>query len=208
MARFEGTITSWDDERGFGFIKPTLGGQDIFLHIKACQGLRQRPKLGLRLSFEVELGPQGKKRATNPALIQADTAIQHRIQRMRNRPAQWGMASLFILPLFGLVLMLAYMFGNPPRWLLWLYMGLSALTFFAYALDKSAAQSGAWRTSESTLHVLALAGGWPGALLAQQILRHKSAKQAFRSVFWFTVGLNLAGLLFIASPYARRLLEA
>ncbi len=51
------------------------------------------------------------------------------------------------------------------------------------------------------MHTLALAGGWPGALLAQQWLRHKSAKQEFRAVFWATVVLNVAGLVLLCSPW-------
>jgi uncharacterized membrane protein YsdA (DUF1294 family) len=105
------------------------------------------------------------------------------------------------------MLMLGYVLGDPPRWLLWSYIGVSAVTFIAYALDKSAAQKGEWRTSEQTLHLLSLAGGWPGALLAQQVLRHKSSKQEFRSVFWFTVGLNVLGFMFIASPYAKQFIS-
>ena len=68
-------------------------------------------------------------------------------------------------------------------------------------LDKAAAQAGRWRTSEATLHLLALAGGWPGALLAQHWLRHKSAKRAFRAVFWVTVVLNVTGLVVVCSPW-------
>ena len=71
------------------------------------------------------------------------------------------------------------------------YLALSALTFFVYAHDKVAAKDGAWRTEESTLHLLSLLGGWPGALIAQQKLRHKTMKKSFRSVFWITVCLNL-----------------
>ena len=38
--RLDGTIKSWNDERGFGFIEPTQGGPEIFVHIKAFSGLR------------------------------------------------------------------------------------------------------------------------------------------------------------------------
>ena len=71
------------------------------------------------------------------------------------------------------------------------YLVTSALSFAMYAMDKSAAKSGAWRTKESTLHGLSLIGGWPGALIAQQVLRHKSKKEEFRFVFWLTVVINV-----------------
>ena len=83
-------------------------------------------------------------------------------------------------------------------WIALLYLGASVFTFAAYARDKTAARRGDWRTRESTLHLLALAGGWPGALLAQQVLRHKSVKAGFRAVFWSTVVLNVAGFLFLS----------
>ncbi|WP_417910014.1 DUF1294 domain-containing protein [Candidatus Electronema sp. PJ] len=80
------------------------------------------------------------------------------------------------------------------------YLLISLLTFVIYAKDKSAAAKGSWRIPENTLHFLALIGGWPGALLAQQVLRHKSKKQPFRFVFYLTVLLNcglLVCLLFV-----------
>ena len=66
-----------------------------------------------------------------------------------------------------------------------------------YAKDKAAAQSGDWRTPESTLHVLSALGGWVGALLAQTYLRHKSQKPEFRVTYYLTVVVNMAGLLFL-----------
>jgi len=77
---------------------------------------------------------------------------------------------------------------------------VSIICFIAYAIDKSAARSGGWRTAESTLLVLGLAGGWPGAILAQQLLRHKSNKPSFRSAFWGTVVLNVVAFVLINSP--------
>ena len=47
-----------------------------------------------------------------------------------------------------------------------------------------------------TLHLLSLCGGWTGAMLAQQGLRHKSQKQPFRLIFWITIFINLT-LLFL-----------
>jgi uncharacterized membrane protein YsdA (DUF1294 family) len=78
------------------------------------------------------------------------------------------------------------------------YAAMSLACFIAYALDKSAARRGERRTPESTLLMLGLFGGWPGALLAQQWLRHKTVKQPFRQMFWFTVAVNVAGFLWLA----------
>jgi uncharacterized membrane protein YsdA (DUF1294 family) len=74
------------------------------------------------------------------------------------------------------------------------YLVASFITFIVYALDKSAAKRGARRTPEVTLHFLSLVGGWPGAVLAQGLFRHKTMKHPFRLVFWLTVAVNLAGL--------------
>ena len=202
--RFDGILTSWNDERGFGFIAPTQGGQEIFVHIKAFRSLRERPQVNQRVSFQVELNPQGKKRATN-----VEVARPRReplpAPRRSSGSVQWGTASLFVIPIFAVILLLGHVLGQPPRWLLWAYLGGSAVTFLAYAMDKSAAQRGAWRIKEQTLHLLSLAGGWPGALLAQQMLRHKSAKAEFRAVFWATVALNIVGFVVLSSPAASAL---
>ena len=78
-----------------------------------------------------------------------------------------------------------------------IYITVSIVTFCVYAYDKSAARNGRWRTRESTLHILALTGGWPGALMAQRILRHKSRKPEFQRVFLVTVVLNWGLLLYL-----------
>jgi uncharacterized membrane protein YsdA (DUF1294 family) len=80
------------------------------------------------------------------------------------------------------------------------YLAASAACFVVYAFDKSAARAGRWRTSENTLLLMGLACGWPGAVLAQQWLRHKSSKPSFRARFWVTVGLNVGGFVYLASP--------
>jgi uncharacterized membrane protein YsdA (DUF1294 family) len=64
----------------------------------------------------------------------------------------------------------------------------------------SVGQKGAWRTPESTLHALSLADDWPGALIAQQTLRHKSRKESFRAVFWMTVVLNRCLFVWLHTP--------
>jgi uncharacterized membrane protein YsdA (DUF1294 family) len=109
--------------------------------------------------------------------------------------------ALIALPAFLCVYAVLALLWHPPRWIAMAYAGMSLLTFVVYAIDKAAAQAQRWRTAESTLHLLALACGWPGALLAQHWLRHKSAKPEFLAVFWATVVLNVAGLVVLCSPW-------
>ena len=78
------------------------------------------------------------------------------------------------------------------------YLALSLGCFVAYAIDKAAARKGNWRTPESTLLLIGLAGGWPGAVLAQQWLRHKTAKASFQRKFYLSVVLNLGLFLYLA----------
>jgi cold shock CspA family protein len=59
--RFEGTLTSWNDERGFGRIESTQGGEPIFVHVSAWPRGAGRPQLNEAVSFEIELGPKGKR---------------------------------------------------------------------------------------------------------------------------------------------------
>lgn len=202
--RFEGIVATWNDDRGFGYIESTQGGAPIFVHISAWPRGSVRPQLKQAVSFEVEVGPKGK-RAKNVHLVQARRAAR---PSERSSRAQWGSATLFAIPIFSLVYGFIAVWWKPPLWVAGLYIATSAATFIAYAADKSAAARGSRRTPESTLHLLSFAGGWPGALLAQQYCRHKSAKQEFRQVFWATVALNLLVLLVLTSPMGRGLLGA
>jgi uncharacterized membrane protein YsdA (DUF1294 family) len=78
------------------------------------------------------------------------------------------------------------------------YVLASAVCFAAYARDKAAARRRGPRTPERRLLLLGLAGGWPGGLLAQQVLRHKTAKASFQGWFWCSVAAHVAGAAALA----------
>jgi len=194
--RIKGKLKSWNDDRGFGFIDPIQGGQEIFVHITAFGQLRDRPQLNDLVWFEVEPGPRGKKRARNVEFVRrAPTAsdLQRESQELR------GAASLVAIAGFVLLYVIVGILWQPPIVVAAIYVVVSAVTYLTYARDKLAAQRGSWRTREETLHLLAFAGGWPGALIAQQHLRHKSIKPHFRVVFWWTVILNVTGFVIFCS---------
>lgn len=108
------------------------------------------------------------------------------------------------LPLLLFLLLYAYAalaLGLPAA--VGIAYALASLACFAlYARDKSAARRGDRRTPERRLLLLGLAGGWPGALLAQQWLRHKTVKRPFRQLFWLTVVANVAGFCWLARVLA------
>lgn len=195
--RFEGVVKTWNEERAFGFITPAQGGQDVFVHITAFPPRSGRPPLNQRVSFELEINRDGKKRARNVMLVRSPNAIN---TRPRNPDAQWGGASLFAVPAFVLLYVAIAVVWRVPNSVGLAYLALSTVCFIMYAADKSAAKSGGWRTKESTLLLTGLAGGWPGAMLAQQFLRHKSVKASFRSAFWGTVVMNVIAFVVLSSP--------
>ncbi|MEI6895949.1 MAG: DUF1294 domain-containing protein [Psychromonas sp.] len=80
------------------------------------------------------------------------------------------------------------------------YFFINLCTFLVYGYDKSAACRKHWRIKELHLHLLALCGGWWGALMAQQLLRHKSIKKSFLVCFivMIVAHLTLIAILFSA----------
>jgi uncharacterized membrane protein YsdA (DUF1294 family) len=107
---------------------------------------------------------------------------------------------LLVIPAYALVLGSIHLSWPLPRWLTVLHGGLSMALFIIYGLDKWAARKGNNRVAEGTLHALALAGGWPGALVGQQVFRHKTAKPSFLRWTWAMVCLNMLLVLVICTP--------
>lgn len=86
--RFIGKLKTWDEGRGFGFITPSEGGQDVFVHISALPRGRA-PMAGDLLSFEVALNPEGKKKAVEVRPMGAPSVTKpgDASARVRHRPA-------------------------------------------------------------------------------------------------------------------------
>jgi uncharacterized membrane protein YsdA (DUF1294 family)/cold shock CspA family protein len=203
--RSTGRIRTWKDDKGFGFIVPDDGGEELFAHVSECNAERRRPSPGDRVSFAVGTDRKGRRCARQVLLDGVPLKTSRPRVRNDNRPVQWGGATLFVIPAFLLVMLVAaWLWQVPAGWFL-LYVGLSVVTFGLYAVDKAQAANDGMRVPEARLHLLALVGGWPGGLLAQQFLRHKSVKPSFRQAFWITVALNVLIFLFVTSPLGRPL---
>jgi len=190
--RFAGHVKSWNAEHGFGFIEPSGGGQEIFLHVSSVPTQLRPPKVGQHFTFEVELNRDGKKRASNVGVVAAPRRGQ---LKRPNYPAPWSLASAMAIPAFIAIYIGLALTKGVSIWFAAAYVTLSLICLLAYAFDKSAAIAGRWRSSEQSLLLLGLVGGWPGGLVAQQLLRHKSSKASFRSAFWGTVVVNVAAFV-------------
>jgi len=190
--RVGGVVTTWNDDRGFGFLKPDGGGADVFLHFTAAPRGTTRPYEGQRLTFEIEQDEKGRPRALNaePVLVaeRAEPPV---------RPTSVVVAIGSVLA-FATLFFVAHVRWQVPWTIAGIYLGLSLLTFALYAADKRAAQTHRWRTPENTLLLVGLVGGWPGAAIAQQVLRHKTKKLSFRTKFWSTVIVNVIVFVLLA----------
>jgi uncharacterized membrane protein YsdA (DUF1294 family)/cold shock CspA family protein len=184
--RYQGKITNWKDDQGFGFITPDGNGQQVFVHIKSFITRQRRPFGNEIVTYELTTDSKGRVRAESVVLVgERMPSVASSVPS--NAPLL--LAGAFLGFVAGSVLA-----DKLPSAVLGLYFVSSTVAFIAYALDKSAARHDRWRTQESTLHLFALLGGWPGALAAQRLLHHKSKKRSFQIAFWVTVILNCGAL--------------
>jgi uncharacterized membrane protein YsdA (DUF1294 family)/cold shock CspA family protein len=193
--RQKGRISAWKDSQGYGFITPVGEKLQVFLHVSELEDRQRRPAVGEIVTYE--LGRDERGRAQARAVRRSSVAAPARQESSLPSSGAAVFSAVFLLVLTGLAITGRLHFLVPV-----VYLGMGLVTFLAYAFDKSAALNRRWRTSESTLLVLGLLGGWPGALLAQRMFRHKSAKSSFQAAFWITVVLNLTVLLLVAFPEA------
>ncbi|MBP1469031.1 cold shock and DUF1294 domain-containing protein [Candidatus Chloroploca sp. M-50] len=181
MARRQrGVIRTWKAAQGYGFLAPEHGGEEVFVHITAVVAGRHRLGPGSVVVYELGRDAQQRPRAVNV-----------RVGPGLGTPLRLAIlaSSLFLLAV-GVISWL----GLLPPWIVLAYLLLSGFTALVYRFDKRQATQGQRRVPEATLHLLDALGGWPGALIAQWALHHKTRKAAYQLTFWLLVGLHLLGL--------------
>ncbi|NOT17740.1 MAG: DUF1294 domain-containing protein [Sulfuriferula sp.] len=178
--RYQGKIIDWKDEKGFGFVMPN-GDDKAFVHISAFSHRSRRPAEGELITYQLTNDAQGRLQAEKIRFVgERDIAT-----------IKWSLSFIFMI-VFAAIVLLTGLAGMLNLVVLAIYLILSVVTYFIYAIDKQAAKEHRWRIKEDTLHLLGVFGGWPGAVLAQTKLRHKSKKTSFQVKFWMTVIINCA----------------
>ena len=206
--RHQDKLVEWHDAKGFGFVSPNAGGVKFFVHMTDFARGQRRPAINDFITFEIGRDKSGRNCAINVVLVPTPQQRVQREQRTRQREAAHSSAH-YLAGFWILLLFVAMATKRLPWQFVVAVVVLSAITYRAYSGDKQAAESGRRRTPENTLHLLALIGGWPGAAIAQQRLRHKTTKQTFRSVYWLTVFSNCATVIWLfASDKGRGWAEA
>ncbi|HUG19663.1 MAG TPA: cold shock and DUF1294 domain-containing protein [Planctomycetaceae bacterium] len=185
--QYQGRIENWNDERGFGFVTPEGGGRRVFVHVNEFSDRRRRPVDGDAIVYEIGLDSENRPQAVKIRFQSSGPPVRNGYQARRASGIGFGG---FVGVAFLCLLVVLCVLKVIPVWLPLLYLLLSLITLLVYSKDKSAAQNNRWRTSEKSLQVLALVGGWPGALLGQNLFRHKNRKLEFQIVFWFVVWVN------------------
>jgi uncharacterized membrane protein YsdA (DUF1294 family)/cold shock CspA family protein len=217
LAEQRGILQSWNDEKGFGFIQPDQGGARLFVHISAMRG-DARPSQGQAVFFVPGQDAQGRRRAEHmraeglsldlPSIRQKPRTANGNSPRgtatgnlarerhsarppgARNLPIKLlAFGALCALPIAGSAQLLN---AQGPPWALAAYVLMSIVTVGMYWADKRSALEDRRRVPENRLHLVELLGGWPGALIAQQVFRHKTRKASFQIVFWAIVLVHQA----------------
>lgn len=195
-----GVLRSWNSNKGFGFIH--ADNSDYFVHISNIRG-EHRPQQGETVYFVAGKDEKGRLRAQHmrstelsidrptarrkpQSMSEAGTAphrqcLQTLIGLKKTLPL---LIITCIIPAMGVWQTFTH---NDVLWPLLFYVCMSVFSILQYWCDKHNAQNGAWRIPEKQLHAVELFGGWPGALLAQQLLRHKTKKTSYQAVFWLIV---------------------
>jgi uncharacterized membrane protein YsdA (DUF1294 family)/cold shock CspA family protein len=178
MGLLRGTIIEWNRERGFGYVG--CDKRRVFLHIRDFKVRHKWPEAGDVVQFfmgEDEHGRSCAKEAVQASAPRGRLRLGHILL----------LGGLLILPGYAIYQAMGHVgLMYAAGW----YGLLSGLAYLVYAIDKRRARDQARREPEKHMHLLELLGGWPGAFLAQRLLRHKSSKGPYQFVFILIIGLH------------------
>lgn len=188
-----GKVVEWVDARGYGFIAPVDAAHArLFFHIRSDRQDGRRPETGELVKYRAGT-VDGRAQALS---VRRAAARMARTPTRASRPPLQVPGWLQLALALGWTAALAWacLAGRLPMGFLFAQLVATTLAYMALAWDKDAAGRGRQRIPEANLHLLELAGGWPGSVVAQRTLRHKTRKIGYRVAFWTMVALNVAAV--------------
>ena len=132
--RYQGKITTWKDDQGFGFITPNMGGEPVFVHIKAFANRQRRPAGSEIVTYEMASDAKGRLQARNVAYVSERRAAPRSPSGPSRLPLAIAALFLIFIAFFGLTVRVLFGF-------LGLYFGVSFVTFIVYVFDKLVVQN-------------------------------------------------------------------
>lgn len=221
MARENGILEDWHDQRGFGFIRRPGAGGKLYVHMKSIGRSTERPKPGDALTYEIGEGVNGRPAAlkvrieagrAGTASLPAGSAPQRAVppspqvsgraqpsptESPRTAPSP-GMRHISMRTAAAATIIVLLgnnvMLDHIPEWIGLLYIIGGIATFMFYQADKRAAEKREWRAPERRLHLADLTFGIIGGLLAQHVLRHKTYKPGFVTITALITALHVLTL--------------
>ena len=168
---YQGRIINWNDEKGYGFIQLMPGHENLFFHISTFAYHHRRPAADTAVTVLAVPGQKGGWQASRVLLREHEQAIMEEgiydiAENSQPKKLEGYLyAFLDVLYFLGLTLISIPLAISSAI--------ISVLTVALYRYDKRAAEQGTQRIPNSALHLASLLGGWPGALIARPLLRHK-----------------------------------
>ncbi|PIE82203.1 MAG: DNA-binding protein [Cardiobacteriales bacterium] len=178
-----GNILYWNDTKGYGFIKVKGYKNNFFFHISTFAYHHRRPNRGDKVTF-LAYQQNNEWQVTRVVLSEHLSSLyskEAQDQQILQPHILEAIVYSFIVIFFYFILVLT----SIPLALSSLIISL--LTAFLYAIDKHAAIHNKQRVPEASMHIAAMLGGWPGALIARPLLRHKTTKIRFIIFFWLSI---------------------
>lgn len=193
---YQGVISRWNDQSGYGFIRLDNSNNSVYFHISSYGYEHSRPEEGDRVVFYAHWNEEKKKYSATRVLQEEDEKALPKAGVVDFDVAYEGRFSSVIFS----VLILFYFFAL--FWAKWEFAAailiISGLTFSLYRRDKwYALIKKKFRIPETDLYISALLGGWPGAIVARRFYRHKISKSRFMIFFWACMVLNTVVVFFL-----------